>query len=154
MAPSRNGLVSNTCERSPKGRSTKGKLYIEMLFAVLQTQNISVLLFIIVYDRIFGRLYESFGVLKPRKKSFLMDENSEMPTHGCVALCRKFYRDKVTGAKISYLRFPLEENLRKQWIHAVRRDMGKNFSDQIQTRFARGTSRLKISRLLQRTWCL
>ena len=86
MAPSRNGLVSNTCERSPKGRSTKGKLYIEMLFAVLQTQNISVLLFIIVYDRIFGRLYESFGVLKPRKKSFLMDENSEMPTQA-VFLC-------------------------------------------------------------------
>lgn len=47
-----------------------------MLFTVLQTQNIGVL-FIIVYGRISGRLYESFGGLKPRKKSFLVDKNSE-----------------------------------------------------------------------------
>ena len=107
----------------------KGQLYIEILFTVLQTQNISVLLFIIVYGRISGRLYESCGVLKPRKKSFLMDENSEMPTHGCVPLCtKKIYRDKVIGAKISYLRFPFKENLRKQWIHTMWRDLGKNFS--------------------------
>ena len=107
----------------------KGQLYIEMLFTVLQTQNISVLLFIIVYGRISGRLYESCGVLKPRKKSFLMDENSEMPTHGCVPLCtKKIYRDKVIGAKISYLRFPFDKNLRKQWIHTMWRDLGKNFS--------------------------
>ena len=107
----------------------KGQLYIEMLFTVLQTQNISVLLFIIVCGRISGRLYESCGVLKPRKKTFLMDENSETPTHGCVPLCtKKIYRDKVIGAKISYLRFPFEENLRKQWIHTMWRDLGKNFS--------------------------
>ena len=107
----------------------KGQLYIEILFTVLQTQNISVLLFIIVCGRISGRLYESCGVLKPRKKTFLMDENSETPTHGCVPLCtKKIYRDKVIGAKISYLRFPFEENLRKQWIHTMWRDLGKNFS--------------------------
>ena len=47
-----------------------------MLFTVLQTQNIGVL-FIIVYGRISGRLYESFGGLKPRKKSFLVDKKSE-----------------------------------------------------------------------------
>ena len=48
-----------------------------MLFTVLQTQNIGVLLFIIVHGRISGRLYESFGILKPRKKSFLVNKNSE-----------------------------------------------------------------------------
>ena len=78
-----------------------GRLYIEMLFTLLQTQNIGVLLFIVIY--------ESCGVLKPRKKSFLVDKNSDMPTHCCVPLCTKIYRDKVTGAKISYFRFPTEE---------------------------------------------
>ena len=48
-----------------------------MLFTVLQTQNIGVLLFIIVHSRISERLYESFGVLKPSKKSFLVNKNSE-----------------------------------------------------------------------------
>ena len=48
-----------------------------MLFTVLQTQNIGVLLFNIVHGRISGRLYESFGVLKPRKKSFLVNKKSE-----------------------------------------------------------------------------
>ena len=69
-----------------------------MLFTVLQTQNIGVLLFNIVHGRISGRLYESFGVLKPRKKSFLVNKNSE------------------------------KKNPRKQWIHAITRDFGKNFS--------------------------
>ena len=30
--------------------------------------------------------------------------------------------------KISFFRFPDEENLKKQWIHAIRRDVGPNFS--------------------------
>ena len=84
---------------------------------------------IIVYGRISGRLYESFGVLKPRRKSFLVDNDSQMPSNRCVSLCtEKECRDQITGATISYFRFPTEENLRKQWIHVIRGDLGKNFS--------------------------
>ena len=52
-----------------------------------------------------------------------------MPTNCCVPLCtKKDKRDKETGEKISFFRFPEEENLKKQWIHAIRRDVGPNFS--------------------------
>ena len=51
-----------------------------------------------------------------------------MPTHCCVPLCtKKGYREEETGEKISYFKFPTEEGLRKLWIHAIRRDEGKNF---------------------------
>ena len=49
-----------------------------------------------------------------------------MPTNCCVPLCMK--KDKETGEKISFFHFPEEENLKKQWIHAIRRDVGPNFS--------------------------
>ena len=32
------------------------------------------------------------------------------------------------GKKNSFFGFPKEENLKKQWIHAIRRDVGPNFS--------------------------
>ena len=131
MAPSRNGLVLNTRKLGPKGHSTKGQLYliIELLFTVIQTQNIGLLQFIIAYGRISGRLQESLGILKPRNQSFLVKNNSEMRTHCCVPLCtKKGCRVEVTDANISYFRFPPEENLRKQWIHPIRRGLGKNFS--------------------------
>ena len=52
-----------------------------------------------------------------------------MPTNCCVPLCtKKDKRDNQTGKKISLFRFPKEENLKKQWIHAIRRDVGPNFS--------------------------
>lgn len=52
-----------------------------------------------------------------------------MPTHCCVLLCtKKDKQDKDTGKKISFFRFPDDLNLRKQWIHAIRRDVGKDFS--------------------------
>ena len=51
-----------------------------------------------------------------------------MPTHCCVPLCtKKGYRDEETGEKVSYFKFPAEEGLKKLWIHAIRRDEGKNF---------------------------
>ena len=53
----------------------------------------------------------------------------EMPTNCCVPLCtKKDKRDNQTGKKISFFRFAKEENLKKQWIHAIRRDVGPNFS--------------------------
>ena len=52
-----------------------------------------------------------------------------MPTNCCVPLCtKKDKRDKETGEKFSFFRFPEEENIKKQWIHAIRRDVGPNFS--------------------------
>ena len=52
-----------------------------------------------------------------------------MPTNCCVPLCtKKDKRDKETGEKISFFRFPEDEDLMKQWIHAIRRDVGPYFS--------------------------
>ena len=64
-----------------------------------------------------------------------MNNDSEMPTHCCVPLCtKKGYQDEVTGAKISYFRLPTKENQRKQWIQAIRRDLGKKFSTSNSTK--------------------
>ena len=58
-----------------------------------------------------------------------------MPTHCCVPLCtKKDKRDRDTGKKISFFRFPDDVNLRKQWLHAIRRDVGPNFSTKEGTR--------------------
>ena len=52
-----------------------------------------------------------------------------MPTNCCVPLwTKKDKRDKETGEKNYFFRFPEEENLKKQWIHAIRRDVGPKFS--------------------------
>ena len=58
-----------------------------------------------------------------------------MPTNCCVPLCtKKDKRDKETGEKISFFRFPEEENLKRQCIHAIRRDVGPNFLINDETR--------------------
>ena len=50
-----------------------------------------------------------------------------MPTHCCVPECtRKGYR-KEDGSKVLYFQFLIEKILRKTWIHAIRRDEGKDF---------------------------
>ena len=70
-----------------------------------------------------------------------------MPTNCCVPLCtKKDKRDKETGEKISFSRFPEEENVKKQWIHAIRRDVGPNFSIRGYPEFVRGISGGKICR--------
>ena len=52
-----------------------------------------------------------------------------MPTNCCVPMCtKKDKRDQVTGEIISFFRFPDDENTRKLWIHAIRRDVGPHFS--------------------------
>ena len=51
-----------------------------------------------------------------------------MPTHCCVPNCtKKGYRED-DGSKVSYFVFPTEKTLRKKWIHAIRREEGKNFT--------------------------
>ena len=58
-----------------------------------------------------------------------------MPTHCCVPLCtKKDKRDQGTGEKVSFFRLPDDVNLRKQWLHAIRRDVGPNFSIKEGTR--------------------
>ncbi|XP_044169671.1 uncharacterized protein LOC122953764 [Acropora millepora] len=52
-----------------------------------------------------------------------------MPTNCCVPLCtRKDKRDEDTGEIIHFFRFPDDENTRKLWLHAIRRDVGPYFS--------------------------
>ncbi|KAK3748977.1 hypothetical protein QZH41_019099 [Actinostola sp. cb2023] len=50
-----------------------------------------------------------------------------MPTHCCVPECKKKgYRDE-DGNKVSYFIFPTRKDLKKMWIHAIRREEGKEF---------------------------
>ena len=50
-----------------------------------------------------------------------------MPTNCCVPLStKKGYRDE-NGDKVSFFKFADEENRRKKWIHAIRRDIGEHF---------------------------
>lgn len=50
-----------------------------------------------------------------------------MPSNCCVPICtNRGYRDK-NNAKISYYTFPKDNYVRKQWIHAIRREEGKSF---------------------------
>ena len=50
-----------------------------------------------------------------------------MPTNCCVPNCtKKLYRTGY-GEKISFLKFPKDLELKKRWLHAIRRDEGKTF---------------------------
>ncbi|XP_006813686.1 uncharacterized protein LOC100375164 [Saccoglossus kowalevskii] len=50
-----------------------------------------------------------------------------MPTVCCVPFCEgKGYR-LVDGHNVSFFSFPKNKNILKQWIHAIKRDPGKNF---------------------------
>ena len=50
-----------------------------------------------------------------------------MPTHCCVPECNQKGVKSPTGEKVSFSEFPNESSLRKRWIHAIRRDEGKNW---------------------------
>ena len=50
-----------------------------------------------------------------------------MPTHCCVPECNQKGVKSPTGEKVSFFEFPNESSLRKRWIHAIRRDEGKNW---------------------------
>ena len=51
-----------------------------------------------------------------------------MPANCCVPNCtKKLYRTE-NGKKISYFKFPDDVNLKKRWLHAIRRDEGKEFT--------------------------
>ena len=49
-----------------------------------------------------------------------------MPMHCCVTGCvKKVYCDE-DGDKVSYFILPVKKGLKKKWIHATRRDEGKD----------------------------
>ena len=51
-----------------------------------------------------------------------------MPANCCVPNCtKKLYRTE-NGKKISYFKFPDDVNPKKRWLHAIRRDEGKEFT--------------------------
>lgn len=51
-----------------------------------------------------------------------------MPANCCVPKCtKKLYRTE-NGKKISYFKFPDDMNLKKRWLHAIRRDECKDFT--------------------------
>ena len=50
-----------------------------------------------------------------------------MPSSCCVPDCSKKGCRDEDGSKVSFYKFPDEKVMRKKWIHAIRRDEGKNF---------------------------
>lgn len=51
-----------------------------------------------------------------------------MPTYCCVPKCSQFGYSDVNGRPVSFFNFPKDPILRKKWIHAIRRDEGKDFT--------------------------
>ncbi|KAM7444500.1 hypothetical protein ABFA07_006897 [Porites harrisoni] len=50
-----------------------------------------------------------------------------MPTHCCVPECNQKGVKSPMREKVSFFEFPNQSSLRKRWIHAIRRDEGKNW---------------------------
>ena len=50
-----------------------------------------------------------------------------MPSYCCVPNCNQFGYTSPSGEKVSFFNFPKASLIRKQWIHAIRRDEGKDF---------------------------
>ena len=57
-----------------------------------------------------------------------------MPTHCCVPECTKKGYHEEDGSKVSYFQFPSEKQMKKKWIHAIRRDEGKDFKISYSTK--------------------
>lgn len=50
-----------------------------------------------------------------------------MPTHCCVPQCTIKGYVEADGSKVSYFVFPSDKLLEKKWLHAIRREKGKDF---------------------------
>ena len=48
-------------------------------------------------------------------------------THCCVPLCTQRGRVGPEGERIGFFKFPQEDKMKKKWIHAIRRDVGRFF---------------------------
>lgn len=51
-----------------------------------------------------------------------------MPANCCVPNCTENLYRTENGKKMSYFKFPDDVNLKKRWLHAIRRDEGKEYS--------------------------
>ena len=51
----------------------------------------------------------------------------KVPIHCCVPLCTKRGRVGPKGEQIGFFKFPDEKEMKKRWIHAIRRDVGRLF---------------------------
>ena len=52
---------------------------------------------------------------------------SKSNIHCCVPLCTQRGRVGPKGEQIGFFKFPDEEEMKKRWIHAIRRDVGRLF---------------------------
>ena len=78
-------------------------------------------------SQVFIRLHLSFT-----SKSSLF---SEMPSHCCVVGCTQRGYTTENGEKVSFFNFPKGNLLqRKKWIHAIRRDEGREFKITAKTK--------------------
>ncbi|KAM7285036.1 tRNA (adenine(37)-N6)-methyltransferase isoform X1, partial [Ixodes scapularis] len=59
---------------------------------------------------------------------------SAMPTYCCVPLCKQSGYLDTSGAKVSFHRFPRNEDTRKRWIVAIKRDEGPSFQVSMATK--------------------
>ncbi|XP_073236912.1 uncharacterized protein [Porites lutea] len=50
-----------------------------------------------------------------------------MPSYCCVPNCNQFGYASPSGKKVNFFNFPKAPLIRKQWIHAIRQDEGKDF---------------------------
>lgn len=59
---------------------------------------------------------------------------SAMPTYCCVPLCKQSGYLDTSGAKVSFHRFPRNEDTRKRWMAAIKRDEGPSFQVSMATK--------------------
>ena len=131
MTAARNDLVSNAWKRGLVGyRILVGHfdLYYKSPLLSKILRNFLEIVDILEYNWIQKGFFKF-----PNGISALLSTNSvvEGLRDAHKLLCTALYKgqtDKETGKKISFFRFPEDEDLMKQWIHAIRRDVGSYFS--------------------------
>ena len=64
---------------------------------------------------------------KRGKGGIVRNMASKSNIHCCVPLCTQRGRVGPKGEQIGFFKFPDEEEMKKRWIHAIRRDVGRLF---------------------------
>ena len=66
--------------------------------------------------------------------------------HCCVPLCNQKGTIGPNGEKVGFFSFPKDASLKKVWLAKIRRDPGKNFNLNENTKYALSTSNRATSR--------
>ena len=74
---------------------------------------------------------------------------SKSNIHYRVPLCTQRGRVGPKGEQIGFFKFPDEEEMKKRWIHAIRRDVGRFFASPVHQKCVR-----YISSLVTYQWVL